>query len=88
MQERNDGSFGDIMDGQELMEKLQKDAKELGNTKAIHFGTEESLKAMKEPQPESQNPMGTQDRLGRIEEKLDMVIKHFKIVRIIGEQTV
>ncbi len=47
MQERLDGSFGDIMDGESLLKKMFEDKLEMLTTKALHFGTKEELEDIK-----------------------------------------
>lgn len=92
MQEYHDGSFGDIKDGAELLKELSENSLELDKTKAVHFGTEEDLRAMKVKahgafggQAEYQDGTSVKDYLRRVDDKLDMIIKHFKIYPIVGE---
>ena len=94
MQEYNDGSFGDIKDSAELLKELADDLPELEKTKAIHFGTEEDLRDMKtkgtkgafgNSERRSEDNSSVKDYLRRVDEKLDKIIKHFKIYDIIGQ---
>jgi len=48
MQERNDGTFGEITHGNDLLEQFIDNPFELARTRAIHFGTVEELEAVKE----------------------------------------
>ena len=86
MQEYNDGSFGNIMEADKLKEVLS-NPMELAKTKKIHFGTYEELQAMKQKveELEDKRSSSVKDCLLRVEDKLDMIIKHFRIVRIIGD---
>ncbi len=63
MQEKNDGTFGDIMDGESLLKKMF-DEKMMEQTKALHFGTEAELKELKDKG-------SVYKRLDELEEKLE-----------------
>lgn len=43
MQEYNDGSYGRIREGSELLKELADNPEELNNTRAVHFGSKEEL---------------------------------------------
>lgn len=86
MQEFNDGTFGPIKTIEELKDAFSQ-PEELARTKAIHFGTEEQLQKIKDlgEKINAGEGMGVKEYLRVIDDKLDMIIKHFKIVRIIGQ---
>ena len=86
MQEYNDGSFGDIKPFQAVKELLN-DESEMKKTKAIHFGTEEQLERLKQKHQEllDAKDLSVNGHLIKIEDKLNMIIKHFNIVHIVGK---
>lgn len=92
MQEFNDGTFGEIKEAEKFKEIFE-NPEELAKTKAIHFGTEKELKEIRckkggafgQSNINEKDNKSVKEYLRDVEEKLDMIIKHFKIVRIIGE---
>ena len=85
MIENNDGSFSAIQPPEELLKALQEKSELLERAKAIHFGTEEELEAIKQERAEVSGVVRYYgETLQRIEEKVDMIIKYFGIVPIIG----
>ena len=83
MIEYRDGHIGEIMSLPDLFKKLQEDG-ELEKVKAIHFGTREELVEKKYPRDTETEDTRDRDRIIRIEEKLDRIIKHFEIYPIVG----
>ena len=81
MQEYKDGTFGDVKTLEELKELLS-DPQEIEKTSAIHFGTEDELQQKKEI---TAIVKWYGETLLDVHNKLDMIIKHFKIYPIIGE---
>lgn len=65
MQEFSDGSFGEIMPADDLVQEMfQRTAEEFANTKAIHFGTEEELEEVKKQK-------SAEWRLKKLEEEVE-----------------
>ncbi len=86
MQEYKDGTFGEVAPAQEIVKKLLEKEAELDKTAAVHFGSPEYLEALKQEKAEVSGVVKYYgETLLRIEEKLDRIIKHFKIYPIIGE---
>uniref|UniRef100_A0A6M3Y267 Uncharacterized protein n=1 Tax=viral metagenome TaxID=1070528 RepID=A0A6M3Y267_9ZZZZ len=76
MQEYNDGSFGNILEGKDLLKQVLDNPEEMVKTKKIHFGTFEELQAMKDKvnQLEEAKSDSVKDYLFRIEKKLNRII--------------
>jgi len=87
MQEYNDGTFSEPKELSQLVKDLQENEGELERTKTIHFGSKEELEAIKLEKVEVSGVVKYYgETLLRVESKLDMIIKHFKIYPIIGEE--
>lgn len=82
MIEYNDGTFGEIKPNKELLKELFEKEDELNKIKTVHFGTEKELTEYKEI-VEIIKEYG--ETLLDVNNKLDKIIKHLKIVEIIGE---
>ena len=76
MQEYNDGSFGRIKKGSDLLKELADNPDEMARTKAVHFGTEEELEAKKLSSGQAKRIM---DKLEQLERKINRVIVALKI---------
>lgn len=81
MQEYKDGSYGEILPKEDIFKKLMEDASEAERTVAVHLGTKEALENKKV----LDGIMFYGETFLRVEEKLDRIIRHFNIVKIIGE---
>lgn len=75
MQEYNDGTFGEIQEGSDLLKKLADDPIEMARTKAIHFGTPGELEEQKIT---GTNAKQIKRKLDQLELKLDMVMDELK----------
>ena len=85
MIEYNDGRMGEIMPFEEATKRALLEEE----VKAIHVGTEEKLRELKQFKEQETKEVAAVvayygETLIRLEEKLDLIIKHFNIVRIIG----
>lgn len=86
MIEYNDGSLGEI----KPLSEAFKEAQENPNVAAVHIGSMDRLKQMQKQLTESEDKELSEvvkyygETFMRIEEKLDRIIKHFGIVKIIG----
>ena len=78
MQEYNDGSFGEIKEGNSLFKELIDNPEEMQKTKAIHFGTAEELLKKKQEVEERKFSNSQTDRLMKkmeqLERKLNRII--------------
>jgi len=81
MQEYRDGTFGEVENASDIFKKLEESTEEMNNTKCIHFGTEEELNRQKDI---SEIVKWYGETLCDVNNKLDKIIKHFKIYDIIG----
>ncbi len=82
MQEYKDGTFGVTKPLKELFEELKDNSEELEKTAAIHIGTKEELENKKEF---LQIVKWYGESITEIKDKLNKIIKHFKIYDIIGD---
>lgn len=73
MQEYNDGSFGKIQKGSELLKKLADDQEELSKTKAVHFGSEQELNELK---LKSGNAKRLMKKMEQLERKINRILIH------------
>lgn len=86
MIEYNDGKLGDIKSIAECMQEAETNP----NVAAVHIGSMDKLKALQKQLNDSEEKELSEvikyygETFMRIEKKLDMVIKHFNIVHIIG----
>jgi hypothetical protein len=81
MQQDNHGNFKQIMDTKDLEKKLYEQAGELENTEAIHTGTPEFLKKVKNEKRVFKAPFEPNDvKLDRIERKLNRLLLHLDLV--------
>ncbi len=76
MQEYRDGSFGDVQEGSDLLKRLADDEKELGRTKAVHFGEREELEAMK---LSGTNAKQIKAKVDQLERKINRIMIHLGI---------
>ncbi len=81
MQEYRDGTFGEVKPMKDLFKDLLDSEEELTKTSAIHIGSEEELKQKREL-AEIVRFYGS--AIKDVQDKLDKIIKHFKIYDTIG----
>ena len=86
MIEYNDGTLGEI----KPLSEAFKEAQENPNVAAVHIGSMDRLKEIQKQLTKSEDKELSKiikyygETFQRIEQKLDMIIKHFNIVHIIG----
>lgn len=76
MQEYNDGTYGEVKEGSELLKKLADDPVEMARTKAIHFGTPAQLE---EERITGTNAKQIKRKLDQLERKLNLILIHLGV---------
>lgn len=76
MQEYNDGTYGEVREGSELLKKLADDPVEMARTKAIHFGTPTQLEEQKIA---GTNAKQIKRKLDQLERKINLILIHLGV---------